>query len=117
MAYLAPISPDVPLSEEIKEVSSIIEPLPVFTEWQIRAILSYAERHAIHIHKVVSFFLSAPVRNRILKYGFSREKEEDSQTVVASASKASTPENTPELVHFLNTKTCLAETAKLLLEE
>lgn len=56
---------------ELKAVISIAEPEPIFHPGQIRAMLHYAEKHAIHIHKVVSLFFPAPIRNRIAKYGLA----------------------------------------------
>jgi primosomal protein N' len=54
---------------EIKEIQSIAITSPVLNRHQIQTMLQYAQKHAIHIHKVVSFFIPAPIKNRILKYG------------------------------------------------
>lgn len=71
VAMLAECPSDFP-ADQLKEISAILDQEPILTPWQIRTILSYAERHAIHIHKTLSFFLPAPVRNRIVKYGMPK---------------------------------------------
>lgn len=71
VARIAECPAECPI-DQLKEICSILDPEPILTSWQIGAILSYAEKHAIHIHKVLSFFLPAPVRNRITKYGMPK---------------------------------------------
>lgn len=63
--------PDSEIADEstLKSIESIVLPEPVFTRAMIEYILGYARIHCIHIHKVASFFMSAPVRKRLEKYG------------------------------------------------
>ena len=107
VAQMVQVSSGATVSEDIKEIDKILEISPIFTHEQLRKMLAYATHHAIHIHKVVSFFLPAPVRKRILKYG-----------LVSPEETLREEELTPsELVHFLSAENCLVDAAKLLLQD
>lgn len=106
VAHLTQISSHVDISE-IKEIRAISIATPLLHAQQIQAMLRYAEKHAIHIHKVVSLFLPAPVRNRVLKYGL-----EIGDTVVPQ--EAPRAYKLPELIFFPSSEQVLQETAKLL---
>lgn len=68
VAHLFEISSDMEILE-IKEIKNIAIGTPILHSKQIQTLIQYAEKHAIHIHKVISLFLPTPVRKRILKYG------------------------------------------------
>lgn len=106
VAHLTEISSQVDISE-IKEIRAILIMTPLVHAHQIQAMLGYAEKHAIHIHKVVSLFLPAPIRNRVLKYGL-----EMTDTDIPWASLWA--HILPELVFFPNSEEALQETVKLL---
>lgn len=104
VAHLTHIASDQDISE-IKEIRAISVATPLLHPQQIQTMLRYADKHAIHIHKVVSLFLPAPIRNRVLKYGL------ESEVVNATST---TEYITPELVFFPNSEEALFEAAKLL---
>lgn len=92
---------------ELKAIISIADPEPIFHPGQIRAMLHYAEKHAIHIHKVVSLFFPAPIRNRIAKYGLAPSKK-------LHAVPSETGVVRPELVFFPKPEDAIREAAELL---
>ncbi len=96
------------VTDELKTITQIIENTPLFQPEQIHTMLSYAQKHAIHIHKVAAFFMPASIRNRITKYGLK------AQNPVASSWELRSQATTPELVFFPNSKNVLLEAWELL---
>lgn len=106
IAHLHEIPQDT-VTDELKEVERIVEPVPLLQPEQLRTMLHYAEKHAIHIHKVAALFLPAPIRNRIVKYGLEPAELTDTQSVPLGYP-------TPELVFFPNSEQVLQEAGQLL---
>lgn len=98
------------VTDELKEISRIVEITPLFQLEQIQTMLWYAQKHAIHIHKVVAFFMPAPIRNRIIKHGLNNQNS--SVWWCEWMEKAPIP----ELVFFPDPKNVLIEAWKLLSE-
>jgi primosomal protein N' len=130
VAGLSRIPGDADVSE-LKEVDAILQAMPLFQPEQVATMLRYAEKHAIHIHKVVALFLPAPIRNRILKYGLEPvgmvlPESEPSESPLPEPRSPQDSErdtdavpngrtNPPELCFFLDSER-LVEAARKLLE-
>ncbi len=106
VAHLNPISGDSDTTE-LKEIDSILQLVPLLQPEQIDTLLRYAEKHAIHIHKVAAFFLPAPIRNRIIKYGLDPFETKILENVALDFPL-------PELIFFPDFEIVLQEAGKLL---
>lgn len=97
---------------ELKSMDSISQAIPLVQPEQVATMLRYAEKYAIHIHKVVALFLPAPIRNRILKYGLEPFDEGLSDWEPPEPPPGEPP--LPELCFFRDPERVIEEARKLL---